>query len=95
MKQKKLEKKLRNEIDLRLDGLHDPDKDSAGMMTELNSITETYSVVKKDSGLLEGMSLDTVVKSVVSIAGLVLILKYEESDIITTKGLDFIKRLLP
>lgn len=95
MKQKKLEQKLRNEIDLRLEELKDSEVDSADTMAHLNAITETYSVVKKDNKVMDGFSLDTVVKSVVSIAGLVMILKYEEDNIITTKGLDFIKRLLP
>lgn len=95
MKQKELESKLRDEIDLRLEGLKNSELDSAEVMSELDQITETYNVVKKDDNRFIGLSLDTVIKAGVSITGLLMILKYEETDIITTKGLDFVKRILP
>lgn len=95
MKNKKLQRKMNDKIGNLVDELSEEKVDKASTLNEIDILSRSAERLDDSRKVTDIVSIDTLIKSGVSIAGLLMILKYEETDIITTKGLDFVKRLLP
>ena len=95
MKNKKLQRKMNDKIGNLVDELSEEKVDKASTLNEIDILSRSAERLDDGRKVTDIVSVDTLIKSGVSIAGLLMILKYEETDIITTKGLDFVKRLLP
>ena len=95
MKNKKLQRKMNDKIGNLVDELSEEKVDKASTLNEIDILSRSAERLDDGRKVKDIVSVDTLIKSGVSIAGLLMILKYEQTDIITTKGLDFVKRLLP
>ena len=95
MKNKKLQLKMNDKIGKLVDKLDEETADKASTLNEIDTLSRSAERLDDGRKVTDIISVDTLIKSGVSIAGLLMILKYEQTDIITTKGLDFVKRLLP
>ena len=95
MKNKKLQRKMNDKIGNLVDELSEEKVDKASTLNEIDILSRSAERLDDGRKVTDIVSVDTLIKSGVSIAGLLMILKYEQTDIITTKGLDFVKRLLP
>ena len=95
MKNKKLQRKVNDKIGKLVDELSEENVDKSSTLNEIDVLSRSAERLDDDRKVTDVISIDTLIKSGVSIAGLLMILKYEQTDIITTKGLDFVKRLLP
>ena len=95
MKNKKLQRKMNDNIGNLVDELNEEKVDKASTLNEIDILSRSAERLDNGRTISDIISIDTLIKSGVSIAGLLMIMKYEETDIITTKGLDFVKRLLP
>ena len=95
MKNKKLQRKMNDKIGNLVDELSEEKVDKASTLNEIDVLSRSAERLDDVRTVTDIVSIDTLIKSGVSIAGLLMILKYEQTDIITTKGLDFVKRLLP
>lgn len=95
MKNKKLQLKVNEKIGKLVDELDKETVDKASTLNEIDVLSRSAERLDDDRKVTDVISIDTLIKSGVSIAGLLMILRYEQTDIITTKGLDFVKRLLP
>ena len=78
-----------------VDELSEENVDKTSTLNEIDILSRSAERLDDSRKVTDIISIDTLIKSGVSIAGLLMILKYEQTDIITTKGLDFVKRLLP
>lgn len=95
MRNKKLQSKMNDKIGNLVDKLDEKEVDKESTLNEINILSNSAERLDDNRKLTDTISIDTLIKGGVSIAGLLMILKYEQTDIITTKGLDFVKRLLP
>ena len=95
MKDKKLKLKVNEKIGKLVDELDKETVDKTSTLNEIEVLSRSAERLEDGRKVSDIISADTLIKSGVSIAGLLMILKYEQTDIITTKGLDFVKRLLP
>lgn len=95
MKNKKLQRKVNDKIGKLVDELSEENVDKTSTLNEIDILSRSAERLDDGRKVTDIVSIDTLIKSGVSIAGLLMILKYEQTDIITTKGLDFVKRLLP
>lgn len=95
MKNKKLKLKVNDKISRLVDELDEETVDKSSTLNEIDVLSRSAERLDDGRKVTDIVSIDTLIKSGVSIAGLLMILKYEQTDIITTKGLDFVKRLLP
>ena len=95
MNKRKFRAQVQNKISLLVESLSLPETNIEATLNQIKTLNETLETIDNGGKLTDILSVDTLVKSGVSIAGLLMILKYEQTDIITTKGLDFVKRLLP
>lgn len=95
MKNKKLQLKVNDKISKLVDELSEETVDKSSTLNEIDVLSRSAERLDDGRKVTDIVSIDTLIKSGVSIAGLLMILKYEQTDIITTKGLDFVKRLLP
>lgn len=95
MKNKKLQLKMNDKIGKLVDELDKETLDKSSTLNEIDILSRSAERLDDGRKITDIVSIDTLIKSGVSIAGLLMILKYEQTDIITTKGLDFVKRLLP
>lgn len=64
---------------------------------ELREMVETFKIIKDDNKfkLSDTITLDTLIKSGVSLASLYLVMNYEKSEILVKNGFDIAKRMLP
>lgn len=95
MKNKKLKLKVNDKIGKLVDELDEETVDKSETLNQIDILSRSAERLDDGRKVTDIVSVDTLIKSGVSIAGLLMILKYEQTDIITTKGLDFVKRLLP
>lgn len=95
MKNKKLKLKVNEKIGKLVDELDNETADKSETLNQIDILSKSSERLEDGRKVTDIVSVDTLIKSGVSIAGLLMILKYEQTDIITTKGLDFVKRLLP
>lgn len=95
MKNKKLQRKVNDKIGKLVDELSEENVDKSSTLNEIDILSRSAERLDDGRKVTDIVSIDTLIKSGVSIAGLLMILRYEQTDIITTKGLDFVKRLLP
>lgn len=95
MKDKKLKHKVNEKIGSLVDKLDEKEVDKASTLNEIEILSRSAERLEDNRKVTDIVSVDTLIKGGFSIAGLIMIMRYEETDIITTKGLDFVKRLLP
>ena len=95
MKNKKLQRKVNDKIGKLVDELSEENVDKSSTLNEIDILSRSAERLDDGRKVTDIVSIDTLIKSGVSIAGLLMILRYEQTDIITTKGLEFVKRLLP
>ena len=95
MKNKKLQRKVNDKIGKLVDELSEENVDKSSTLNAIDILSRSAERLDDGRKVTDIVSIDTLIKSGVSIAGLLMILRYEQTDIITTKGLDFVKRLLP
>ena len=95
MKDKKLKHKVNERIGSLVDKLDDQKVDKESTLNEIDVLSRSTERLDNGRKVTDIVSMDTIIKGGFSIAGLIMIMRYEETDIITTKGLDFVKRLLP
>lgn len=95
MKDKKLKHKVNDKIGKLVDKLDEKEVDKASTLNEIDILSRSTERLDNGRKVTDIVSMDTIIRGGFSIAGLIMIMRYEETDIITTKGLDFVKRLLP
>ena len=92
----KLDKLLVDDINGRIELLQKRILDGTATNDEVDEFTRLIRVksyLKPDSKLSESMKLE-LVKGGISLTALLLILKYEELNVITTKGFSIFQKLL-
>lgn len=98
-KRSKVEKQLLSrisELTVKLETSESP-VDKEAVSKELREVVETYKIVKNDNKarLSDMITIDTLVKSGVSLASLYMVMHYEQTEIMVRDGFDLAKRLMP